>query len=202
MHQFPFAFKWLLIWGSFYFNLPSQKENYKHLGIFTVDTIKQAEMTKNKEYVRWTTKFLETKLSGRKLMKRIKTRAVPLVRHSGSFLKWSREELRQMDQRTRNLTMMHKALNQKDDLTDYLTQYEEYIKNSKGRLIIATSDITDNIETNRATRKTRKQKWEKKTTVWIFQTINWHNLREEDINMITKREPLERNWISSNNSTK
>ena len=24
MHQFPYAFKWLIIWGSFYFNLPSQ----------------------------------------------------------------------------------------------------------------------------------------------------------------------------------
>ena len=40
--------------------------------------------------------------------------AVPFVRYSGPFLKWTREELRQMDQKTRKLMTMHKALHQEE----------------------------------------------------------------------------------------
>ena len=54
--------------------------------------------TIRKEYLRRTRKRLETKLSSRNLIKEINTWAVPLVRYSGPFLKWTREELKQMDQ--------------------------------------------------------------------------------------------------------
>ena len=46
----------------------------------------------------------------------INTWAVPLDRYSGPFLKWTREELKQMDQRTRKLMTMHKALHPRDDV--------------------------------------------------------------------------------------
>ena len=36
--------------------------------------------------------------------------AVPLIRYSGHFLKWAREELKQMDQMTRKLMTMYKAV--------------------------------------------------------------------------------------------
>ena len=39
-----------------------------------------------------------------------------VVRYSGTFLKWTREELKQMDQGTRKLMTMHKALNPRDDI--------------------------------------------------------------------------------------
>ena len=39
---------------------------------------------------------------------------VSLVRYSGPFLKWTREDLKQMDQRTRKLMTMHKALYPRD----------------------------------------------------------------------------------------
>ena len=48
----------------------------------------------------WKTK--ETKFSSRNLIKGIDTWAVPLVRYSGPFLKWTRDELKQIDKRTRN----------------------------------------------------------------------------------------------------
>ena len=63
-----------------------------------------------KEYLRRTRKLLETKLSSRYLIKGINTLAVLLVRYSGPFLKWTRDDLKQMDQRTRKLMTMHKAL--------------------------------------------------------------------------------------------
>ena len=87
-----------------------ENETYKYLGILGADTIKQVEMKDNirKEYLRRTRKLLETKLSSRNLIKGINTWAVPIVRYSGPFLKWTRDELKQMDQRTRKLMTMHK----------------------------------------------------------------------------------------------
>ena len=75
------------------------------MGILEADAIKQVEMKEKikKEYLRRTRKLLETKLSSRNLIKGINTWAVPLIRYSGPFLKWTREELKQMDQRTRKL---------------------------------------------------------------------------------------------------
>ena len=42
-------------------------------------------------------------------------RAVTLIRYSGPFLKWTREELQQMDQRIRKL-MMHKVFYLRHDV--------------------------------------------------------------------------------------
>ena len=72
-----------------------ENETYKYLGILEADTIKQVEMKNKiqKEYLRRTRKLLETKLSSRSFIKRINTWAVSLVRYSGPFLKWTRDEL-------------------------------------------------------------------------------------------------------------
>ena len=60
------------------------------------DTIKQVEMKDKilKEYLRRTRKLFETKLSRRKLIKRINTCAVLLIRYSGPLLKWTSDELK------------------------------------------------------------------------------------------------------------
>ena len=69
-----------------------KKETFKYLDILEADTIKHLEMKEKikKEYLRKTRKLLETKLSSRNLIKGINTWAVPLVRYSGLFLKWTR----------------------------------------------------------------------------------------------------------------
>ena len=92
-----------------------------------------------KEYLRSTRKLLETKLSRRNLIKGINTWAVPLARYSGPFLKWTRDELRQMDQRTRKLMTMHKALHPRDDV-DRL-----YVPRKEGGRGLAS--IEDSVET-------------------------------------------------------
>ena len=90
----------------------------KYLVILEADTIKQVQMkdTIQKEYLRRMSKLLETKVSSRNLNKGINSWAVPLVRYSGPFLKWTREELKQTDQRTRKLMTMHKALHTRDNV--------------------------------------------------------------------------------------
>ena len=67
-----------------------EKETDEYLGILEADTIKQEEMK---------TKF-QKNISGevenyprQNLIKGINTGGVPLVRYSGPFLKWTREEL-------------------------------------------------------------------------------------------------------------
>ena len=79
----------------------AENETYKYLGILEADTIEQVEMkgTNQKEYLRRTRKLLEIKLNSRNIIKGINTSAVLLVRYSGPFLKWIRDELKQIDQK-------------------------------------------------------------------------------------------------------
>ena len=135
-----------------------------------------------KKYLRRTRKLLETKLSNRNIIKGINTWAVSLVRYLGRFLKWTREELRQMNQRTRKLMTTHKALHPRDDVNRLyvprkeggrglasiedsvdtsIQRLEDYIEKHKRGLITAIRKNTDNTIDNRMT-KTRKQKWEGK----------------------------------------
>ena len=67
------------------------------------------QMTDGNEYLRRMRELLETKLYRRNLIKGINTSVVPLIKYSGPFLKWTREELKQMDLRTRKLMTMEKA---------------------------------------------------------------------------------------------
>ena len=80
-------------------------------------SIKQVHMKDKirKEYLRRTRKLLETKLSSRNLIKGINTWAISLVRYSVTFLNWTRDELKQIDQRKRKLMTMHKPLHPRED---------------------------------------------------------------------------------------
>ena len=82
-----------------------EKETYKYLGILEVDTIKQVKMKeKLKKRLRRTREHLETKFCSKNLIKGIITCNVSLViRYSEPFLKWTREEIQQMNKRTRKL---------------------------------------------------------------------------------------------------
>ena len=114
-----------------------ENETYKYLGILEAEQVQRKDMIR-KEYLRRTRKLLETKLSSRNLIKGINTWAVPLVRYSGPFLKWTREELKQIDQRTRKLMTMHKTLHPRDSV-DRL-----YVSRKKGgRGLVSIEDTVD-----------------------------------------------------------
>ena len=195
-----------------------EKETYKYLGILEADTIKQAQMkdTIRKEYLRRTRKLLETKLSSRNVIKGINTWAVPLVRYSEPFLKWTRAELKQMDQRTRKLMTMHKTLHPRDDvdrlyvsrkeggrglasiedtLDASIQRFEDYIEKHKRGLITTIRNDTDYTIDERVT-TTRKQKWERKELYGRFKRLinnilhqkTWTWLRKANLKRET--EPL------------
>ena len=98
-----------------------EKEIYKYLEIFGNigkghnRTSRDERKIKNESLWR-TRKLLESKLHSRNLIKGINAWAVSLVWYSEQFLKWTSEELQKMNQRTRKLLMMHKALHPSDDV--------------------------------------------------------------------------------------
>ena len=68
------------------------------------------------------------------------TWAAPLVGYSGPFLKCTREERKQMDQRSRKLVTLHKALHPRDDV-DRL-----YVSRKEGTRSFAS--IKDSVDTS------------------------------------------------------
>ena len=116
---------------------------------------------------------------------------------------------------------MHKALHLKDDINRrYLSRkvegrgltnikdsdeasikhLQDNIKKSKERLITDTRNNTSNKIINRKKNNFKKKKWEEKQLYRHFKRRT--NLTLEDLDMAKKREPEERNWISSHRSTK
>ena len=172
--------------------MKSGKRHMTDLDILEADTIKQVQMKDmiRKEYLRRTRKLLETEISSRKLIKGINTWAVPLVRYLGPFLKWTREGLKQMDQRTRKLMTMHKALHPRDDVDRRyvsrkqgrrglasiedtvdasIQRLEDYLEKHERGLITTIRVDTDNTINERMT--TRKQKWEGKQLYGRFKSL-------------------------------
>ena len=106
---------WIELPNQYKIRTLAENETYKYLGLLEANTIKQVEIKDKiqKEYSR-TRKLLETKLSSRNLIQGKNTWAVPFVRYSRPFFKWTIDELRQMNQRTRKLMTMHKVLHPRD----------------------------------------------------------------------------------------
>ena len=140
---------------------------------------------------RKTRKLLETKLYCRNLITGINSWAVLLVRNSGSFLKWIREELKQMDTRTRKSWWYIRPYNPEMTYTNSMSEGRTEEKDHQHSRIVVASILqledymkkmlrkidSDNTGINR-TKITRK--W--RTTVWKFELINKRNSTQENLN--------------------
>ena len=143
-------------------------------------------MQKNQE----NQKATQDKTMLQKLIKGIDIWALSLVRHLGLFLKWTREELKQIDQRTKKLITMHKELHPRDDVDrlhvsrkeggklasiensvdSSIQRLEDYIEKQEEGLITATRNNTENTKTSRMA-IARKQKWEEKQLYGRFKRL-------------------------------
>ena len=85
-----------------------------NIGSWHSQKSREGRKNQKKDYLRGTRKLLEKKLYSRNLIKGINTWAVPLVRYSRLFLKWTREELKQMQ--LRKVRTMDKALHPSDGI--------------------------------------------------------------------------------------
>ena len=84
----------------------------KYLGILEIDQMKTKEMKEKvtKEYNRRIKLLLESKLNGGNVIKAINTWAVAVLRYSGGILDWNKDELQNMDRKTRKIMTMNGAL--------------------------------------------------------------------------------------------
>ena len=86
--------------------------SYKYLGILESDNIKNQEMKTaiRKEYFSRVKAVLKSKLNSGNTVKAVNTWAVPVVRYSGGIFEWTKEDLENIDRKTRKLMTINKAL--------------------------------------------------------------------------------------------
>ena len=85
---------------------------YKYLGILESDNINHQEMktTIRKEYISRVKAILKSKLNSGNMVKAINTWAVPVIRYSAGIVDWTKEDLENIDRKTRKLMTINKAL--------------------------------------------------------------------------------------------
>ena len=112
--------------------------------VLEVEGIKHLEMKElvRKEYFRRVKKILKSKLNGGNTIKAINSRAVSIIPYGAGIVDWTKEELQEMDRKTRKLLTINRALHPQADV-DRL-----YLKRSEGgRGMIGVEDCVT-IETN------------------------------------------------------
>ena len=95
-----------------------EEDGYKYLGILEYDRVKEKEMKdkfKN-EYFRRAKIILKSKLNGRNKIMVLNTWAVSISRYGPRRLKWNKNELQEMDRKTRNFMTMNKELHPRSDV--------------------------------------------------------------------------------------
>ncbi len=121
------------------------ENGYKYLGIVEMDKIKETDM-KDKfasEYKRRLKLVLKSKLNGRNKILAINTWAVSVLRYGAGILKWTKDELKKMDRKSRKIMTIHGAFHPKSD-TDRL-----YLTREKGgRGLISCEDCVRSEENN------------------------------------------------------
>jgi len=78
-----------------------------------------------KEYTRRVRNILKSKLNGGNIISAINSRAVSVVRYGAGIIKWTKNELEEMDRKTRKLMTMYGAQHPKADVDRlYLKRYD------------------------------------------------------------------------------
>ena len=95
---------------------------YTYLRILETDKIREKEMKEkiNKDYLWWLKWILRSKLNGRNKIIAVDTWAVSVMRYSTGILKWSTDELKSLNIRTRKFKTILGALHPKNDATVYI----------------------------------------------------------------------------------
>ena len=95
-----------------------EEGGYKYLGILEYDRVKEQEM-KDKfrnEYFRRAKLILKSKLNGRNRLMALNTWAVSILRYGARILKWNKNELQEMERKTRKFMTKNKELHPRSDV--------------------------------------------------------------------------------------
>ena len=88
-----------------------EEGGYNYLGILEADGIKHDEMKEQlkKEYIRRVRNVLKSRLNGGNIISAINSRVVSTVKYGAGIIKWTKNELEELDRNTRKLMTMYGA---------------------------------------------------------------------------------------------
>ena len=93
-------------------------EGYKYLGFLELDKFKERE-TKDifqTENLRWFKLVMKSQLSGKNQITAANTWAVSLMRYGARTIKWNKEELQEIDRKSRKIMTTNKELHPRSDV--------------------------------------------------------------------------------------
>ena len=95
-----------------------EKAGYKYLGVLELDGVMESDMKEKfrKEYFRRFKVIFKSGLNDKNKCLAANMWAVSLLRYSGGILRWTKEELKRMDTKTRKIMTIHGALHPKSDV--------------------------------------------------------------------------------------
>ena len=120
-------------------------EGYKYLGIIERGDIAHEEMKQKtrKEYIDRVRKVMKSKLNGGNVIKAINTWTIPLIRYGAGIIDWTKNEIDEIDRKTRKMLNMYGGLHPKSNV-DRL-----YLKRENGgRRLISVGDCIMNERNN------------------------------------------------------
>ena len=93
-------------------------EGYKYLGILELDKFKEREMKDifRAEYLRRFKLVMKSQLNGKNKIRAANTWAVSLMRYGAGTVKWNKEELQEIDRKSRKIMTMNKELHPRSDV--------------------------------------------------------------------------------------
>ena len=112
-----------------------ENEEYKYLGILEADDIKHDKMKEKifREYTDRLKRVLRSKLNSGNLFNAINTWAVSLYRYGAGVVEWTKDELKQIDRRTRKMIAMHRGMHPRSDVD---RMYVEREKGGRGLMSV------------------------------------------------------------------
>ena len=165
----------------------NEGDGYKYLRVTEADEIKKKETKEKvgKEYKRRIRKILETKLGGENVIKGINTWAISLLRYSAAFLDWTKEELQQLDRRTRKL--LRGLLNVEDTVHLAIIGLLKYVGNSEERLLNTARQALGHVEETEKEYKIRRENERKQ--IWKDRVLHDQFMRQ------TEEEGGKERWL-------
>ena len=117
-----------------------ESEGYKYLGVLVAGGMLHDQMKDKigKEYLRRDKRAAHSKLSGGNLIQAINTWAVSLVRYVGGIIEWTKQELRDLDRRTRKLLTMNGGFHSRDCVTRLYVPRKD-----RGRGLLSVEDYVN-----------------------------------------------------------
>ena len=120
-------------------------KGYKYYGILEANNTIHTEMKDKiqKEYYRRVRQLTSSKLNGGNTITTINSWVVSLVKYSARILKWTKDELKVMDSKTRKIMTMNRIYNPQSDTGRlYIPRMEE------GKRLLSISDYEETEEQN------------------------------------------------------